>query len=198
VLAGDWGALLQDEIARRIRRIPGGALPVLDGFRPAAVLIPLLWENSGWSLLFTRRTETVQSHKGQVSFPGGASDPEDISPEATAMREAYEEIGLRPEDVTILGRLEHMITVSRFIITPVLARIPWPYAFQLSSEEVSHIFTIPLAWLADPSHWEERPRILPSGKEEKVVVYQPYAGEVLWGISGRITVELLASLQAAG
>jgi 8-oxo-dGTP pyrophosphatase MutT (NUDIX family) len=195
VLAAEWGAFSQAEMVRRLQSLPSGDPPALDGFRPAAVLIPLLWDGDGWHLLFTRRTETVQSHKGQVSFPGGGADPGDLTLENTALREAFEEIGLLPQDVTILGRLPYMITVSGFVITPVLARIPWPYHFQLSAEEVSHIFTIPLTWLADPAHWEERPRILPSGKQENVVYYQPYAGEILWGISGRITVELLAVLQ---
>jgi 8-oxo-dGTP pyrophosphatase MutT (NUDIX family) len=191
----EWGTFNQDEMVRRLQRLPAGTPPVLDGFRPAAVLIPLLWDVDGWHLLFTRRTQTLQSHKGQVAFPGGAADLEDLSPEDTALREAFEEIGLLPQDVTILGRLPSMHTNSRFLITPVLGRIPWPYSFKLSVEEVSHIFTIPLAWLADPAHWEERPRTLPSEKQENVVYYQPYAGENLWGISGRITVELLAALQ---
>ncbi|MBE0697725.1 MAG: CoA pyrophosphatase [Anaerolineaceae bacterium] len=198
MLSADWGTFSEEEIKHRLRRQPGENPPSLEGFRSAAVLVPLLWEEDGWHLLFTRRTETVQSHKGQVSFPGGTAEPGDITPEDTALREAYEEIGLLPRDATIFGRLDHLATVSNFLITPILARIPWPYPFHLSAEEVSHIFTIPLTWLADSSHWEERPRHLPSGKLENVVHYQPYGGETLWGISARITLELLETLHRPG
>jgi 8-oxo-dGTP pyrophosphatase MutT (NUDIX family) len=194
VLSAEWGTFSEEDIIRRLRHLPDGDPPRLEGFRSAAVLVPILRQEDGWRLLFTRRTETVQSHKGQVSFPGGTAEPGDLSPEDTALREAFEEIGLLARDVTILGRLAHLATVSNFLITPILARIPWPYAFHLSVEEVSHIFTIPLTWLADPAHWEERPRILPSGKQENVVHYQPYDGEILWGISARITLELLYSV----
>src|SRR3990172_5448927 len=78
----------------------------------AAVLVPLVWYDDEWHLLFTRRTDTVESHKGQVSFPGGACDEDEKTPEETALREAHEEIGVEPDQVTLLGRLSRMITVS--------------------------------------------------------------------------------------
>lgn len=189
-----WGSITESEITRRVRAHSFGEPPLLPGFRPAAVLIPLVWHTGEWNLLFTRRTETVQRHKGQVSFPGGASDPGDLTPEDTALREAHEEIGLQPQDVCILGRLGHLATISNFLVTPVLARIPFPYPFQLSQDEVSRVFTIPVRWLADPAHREERPRTLPNGLVENNIYYQPYDGEILWGISARITVELLDTL----
>ena len=166
----------------------------MDGFRSAAVLVPLIYDTGGWQLLFTRRTETVQSHKGQVSFPGGGAEPGDLSPEDTALREAYEEIGLASHDVTLFKRLPYMKTISNFVITPVLARIPWPYTFLLSQEEVTRVFTIPLAWLADGKNWEERPYRRSNGKVENVIFYRLYDGETLWGITARITLDLLAIL----
>jgi 8-oxo-dGTP pyrophosphatase MutT (NUDIX family) len=183
-----------------IHLLQGQALdPSLDAafaaLRPASVLVPLLYANGCWSLLFTRRTETVNSHKGQVSFPGGAADQGDASPEATALREAFEEIGLMPEDVSIFGRLASRATVSSFLITPVVGRVRWPGKFQVSPQEVSRLFTIPLDWLADPANWEERPRTIPGGYYEKIVYYQPYDGEILWGITARITLDLLAALR---
>lgn len=162
--------------------------------RAASVLIPLLRCEDAWHVLYTRRTETLTSHKGQVSFPGGAADPGDPSPEMTALREANEEIGLKGEDVKLLGTLDRRPTISQFLVTPVVARIPWPYPFQLSSSEVSRVFTIPLAWLADASHREERPYNVPGGYYEKVIYYQPYDGEILWGATARITVDLLEVL----
>ena len=92
----------------------------------AAVLVPLTYVQNEWHLLFTRRTDRVHSHKGQVSFPGGASDEGETTPEQTALREADEEIGLRPADVKVLGMLSQLITISSFRVTPIVGIIPWP------------------------------------------------------------------------
>src|SRR3972149_10425764 len=86
--------------------------------RPAAVLVPLYQQGGEWHLLFTRRTDTVDEHKGQVSFPGGSVDAGDGAPEDTALRESEEEIGLRRSDVTVIGRLEDPITGAQGRITP--------------------------------------------------------------------------------
>lgn len=197
----ETSSLLNEEtIVRRLREAPPDTeldtlAQAYAGLRQAAVLVPLLYHNEQWHLLFTRRTETVNSHKGQVSFPGGAADPEDDSPEATALREAYEEIGLRAEDIHILGRMQERPTISRFLVTPVVARVPWPYPFRLSPNEVGRVFTIPLDWLADPAHREVRPRAVPEAVYERVIYYQEYDGEILWGASAHITLGLLRALQ---
>ena len=125
--------------------------------RSAAVLVPLLCKNGAWQLLFTRRTEQVPHHKGQVSFPGGAHEPEDGNLVKTALREAAEEIGLQPADVRILGALGDMPSVSNYMITPIVGRITRPFEVKLSKYEVSRVFTIPLEWLADARHREMRP-----------------------------------------
>ena len=123
--------------------------------RCAAVLVPLAYFRGEWLLLFTRRTERLESHKGQVSFPGGACDEGETTPEQTALREADEEIGMRPADVKVLGRLSQMITVSSFRVTPVVGVIPWPYTFKVAGIEVARVFTIPLLWLANRNnYWE--------------------------------------------
>jgi 8-oxo-dGTP pyrophosphatase MutT (NUDIX family) len=164
--------------------------------RPAAVLIPLLWENDGWQLLFTRRNADLPEHSGQVAFPGGRADPGDTSPEQTALREAEEEIGIDPEDVRILGRLHDYLTITNYRVTPVVGVIPWPYPLRLANEEVSRAFTIPLDWLADPANHEERQRRLPSPHSPVFVIYfEPYDGEVLWGASARFTLALLDILK---
>jgi 8-oxo-dGTP pyrophosphatase MutT (NUDIX family) len=159
--------------------------------RAAAVLLPLAWDGSEWHLLFTRRTEILEHHKGQVSFPGGATDPQDSSPEETALREAEEEIGLRRSDVRILGRLGEMLTVTNFIITPIVGVFPWPYAFTVHTIEVSRVFTLPLQWLSDRQNWQEFVR-----QETKlsVITYFPFDGELLWGATARITVEFIRAL----
>lgn len=196
------GVMAEEEIARHLRTRPFSSPDTIQAgawmggarIRPAAVLVPLLWKDDQWHLLLTRRTELLQNHKGQVAFPGGATEPGDATPEATALREAYEEIGLKPEDVILYGRLVSRPTVTNFVVTPVVGKIRWPNEFVLSPQEVSRIFTIPLEWLADPAHREERPRAFPDGYHENVIYYQPYGGEILWGISARITLDLLHAL----
>lgn len=163
-------------------------------YRRAAVLVPLIPVDDEWHLLFTRRTEEVQYHKGQVSFPGGATEPGDRSIERTALREACEEIGVRPRYVRVLGQLESVTTISQYLVTPVVGRIKWPLATKPAPNEVSRIFTIPLAWLAERSNWEERPYELPDGNIHQVIFFREYDGELLWGISARITLMLLKAL----
>lgn len=205
MLPGGSGELTDDVIIQLLQQSLLTVQPPDETFsdrfaalRPAAVLVPLLWEGNQWRLLFTRRTEIVNSHKGQVSFPGGAADAGDGSPEATALRESYEEIGLLAENVKVFGRLLSRPTVSNYLITPVVGRVRWPAEFRISPQEVSRLFTIPLDWLADPAHREERPRTLPGGWHEKIIYYQPYDDEILWGISARITLDLLNALRLNG
>lgn len=163
--------------------------------RPAAVLIPFLQVDASWHILYTRRTDTVADHKGQVAFPGGRSDPDDLNPKFTALREAEEEIGLHREDVRILGSLKQLPTSSGYCITPVVGRIPWPYPLHLAKDEVKRVFTIPLTWLAEPEHHEIRFRKLPgSDVLHPVIYFQHYDGELLWGISAEITINLLRAL----
>lgn len=166
-----------------------------DTPRPAAVLIPMLRANGDWQILFTRRNAALAEHSGQVAFPGGRADPEDRYPEDTALREAREEIGLEPRDVSILGRLTDFITITNYRVTPVVGLIPWPYELRLAHHEVSRVFTIPLSWLADPANYEERQRLLPPPYAPVSVIYfHPYDGEVLWGASARFTLALLSIL----
>jgi len=160
--------------------------------RCAAVLIPLTWFEDEWHLLYTRRTNTVETHKGQVSFPGGACDPGEETPEQTALREADEEIGIHPRDVRILGKLAPMITITSFRVTPVVGVVGWPYAFRVENAEVARVFTMPLAWVADKSNrWEFK---LP-GRPYGLIVYHPYDGELLWGATAIMTDIFLKVLE---
>ena len=161
----------------------------------AAVLVPLTYVQGEWHILFTRRTDRVQSHKGQVSFPGGACDEGETTPEQTALREADEEIGMRPEDVKILGRLSQMITITSFRVSPVVGIIPFPYAFKVAGIEVARVFTIPLLWLSDRNnYWEFSMR----DSERSLIAYHPYDGELLWGATARMTVTFLKTIGMLG
>ncbi|MFN8414205.1 MAG: CoA pyrophosphatase [Anaerolineales bacterium] len=158
----------------------------------AAVLLPLMWHQNEWHILYTRRTDRVESHKGQVSFPGGACDEGETTPEQTALREADEEIGMNPADVKVLGRLSHLITISSFRVSPIVGVIPWPYAFRVAGVEVARVFTIPLLWLANRNnYWEFSLR----ESERSLIAYHPYDGELLWGATARMTVSFLKTIE---
>lgn len=164
--------------------------------KPAAVLIPLLVIDSSWHVLFTVRNTDLPEHSGQVAFPGGRADPGDASPVETALRETYEEIGVRPEDVRVLGRLRKYLTITNYMVTPIVGVIPWPYPIIPAAHEVSRIFTIPLSWLADPGNHEEHQRQLAEQDPPvQVIYYLPYENEVLWGASARFALALLHSLK---
>jgi 8-oxo-dGTP pyrophosphatase MutT (NUDIX family) len=159
--------------------------------RPASVLVPLARQHDAWYLLYTRRADSVEHHKGQVSFPGGASETGE-SAEQTALREADEEIGIRPADVRILGRLPQIVTISDYLVTPVVGILRWPYAFRVYAPEVARVFVLPLAWLAVRQNHMKFTR---SETGKHVIAYQPYDGEMLWGATAHITIEFLKILK---
>jgi len=186
-----------DRIRTQLQR---SAVPVASpdnwtSLRKAAVLVPIFRDRDEWHILFIRRSQSVQDHKGQVAFPGGTVESKDKSLEMTALREAKEEIGLIPSDVEVLGFLRDFPTITNYLITPVVGYISWPVTLSLHHAEVEKVFSIPISWLADPSHWEERPRKFPGGQMETVIYFQLYEGEQLWGATARMTLNLLRTLE---
>lgn len=190
--------LTEEEIAARLSEAQstastdGYAQGDIQAHKCAAVLVPLLRQDGEWHLLYTRRTEHVESHKGQVSFPGGACDEGETTPEQTALREAQEEIGLSPHEVCVLGRLNTMLTITSYRITPVVGVIPWPTVFCPAQAEVARIFTMPLKWLAERSNRWEFNLI---GRDHSVIFYHPFDGEILWGATAKMTVDFLEILR---
>lgn len=160
-------------------------------YRKASVLMPLVLDDGEWKVLFTRRSDTVQDHKGQVSFPGGAAEPTDHGPEETALRELEEETGILSAEIEILGVLPEMSTITGFLVTPVVGRLPWPAAMSPNTEEVARVFTIPLCWLAEASNRQEQLYRLSDGSEHPVIFFQEYDGELVWGVTARILVNFL-------
>lgn len=159
--------------------------------RPAAVLVPLYQSEGEWHVLLTERSNTVEHHKGQVAFPGGRVDVGDTSRVETALREAEEEVGLKPGHVTVLGQLDELLTTSQYRITPVVGAFPWPYPFVLSAAEVVETFGVPLRWLADPAHLEVRQRAQPVVGLPLQVYYFRYPNHTIWGVTARIILNLL-------
>lgn len=163
-------------------------------FYPAAVLLPLFVTDEGWHLLYTRRTNRVGTHQGEVSFPGGAADDVDGGDlTQTALREAWEEIGISPTDVCVLGNLPEMNLISYFHVRPIVGMIPWPYDLSVSKAEVAKAFSVPIDWLADPENSYTVERQF-DGKFYTIRYYKPYQGETIWGATAYMTWQLLQVL----
>jgi 8-oxo-dGTP pyrophosphatase MutT (NUDIX family) len=120
--------------------------------RQAAVLVPLVRREDGLAVLLTRRTDHLHDHAGQISFPGGRSDPEDADAIATALREAREEVGIEAAQVEVIGRLPIYTTVTAYEVTPIVGLLDPPQALRLDPFEVAEVFEVPLAFLMDPAH----------------------------------------------
>lgn len=118
--------------------------------RGAAVLVPVRDAAAGVSILFTRRSEAMRTHAGQISFPGGRADEDDDGPASTALREANEEIGLPAEAVDVLGYLDCYVTRSGFCVSPVVGIVPPDFVPRAAPCEVDDVFEVPLGFLMDP------------------------------------------------
>ncbi len=197
--------LSEEQITQRLDQALDSGLPpespytitwTHDPPQHAAVLMPFLCTDNGWRLLFIRRTQHPNDrHAGQVAFPGGRCDSGDPNAYKAALREAHEEVGLVPQDVRILGKLRDMLTVTNYLVTPVVGAFPWPYTLRPQPEEVSRIFSIPFEWLADSANRETQyRRFMDQGDPLPVIYFKPYDGEVLWGASARMTMLLLEAL----
>jgi len=157
----------------------------------AAVLMPLFFDGKIYRLVFTKRTGTVGSHKGQVSFPGGAVDRGDKSFLDAALREAEEEIGLAGKDVTLLGRTDDIQTKSTsFTVHPFMGTIPHPYEFRTSPDEVERVFSVPLPVFFS----EDSPNRTMDAEWNGVVhpgVAWWYENELIWGATARIITNFI-------
>ena len=190
-----------DDIRKRLMQQAGEAtsdIPYKKNgakLKQAAVLVPFVRVEQSWHLLFIQRAVHERDrHSGQVAFAGGKREEDDIDLQATALREAYEEVGIDPNDVTVIGELGHHYSISDFQITPVVATVDWPYQLTLQSSEVAATFTIPLQWLANPENYEIKQREF-NGQMHPVIYFKEYEGYLLWGATARMTVSLIALLQ---
>jgi 8-oxo-dGTP pyrophosphatase MutT (NUDIX family) len=163
--------------------------------RPAAVLMPLREGPAGVEVVLTKRTSHLPHHAGQVSFPGGASDPEDGGPEETALRETCEEIGVCREAARVVARLDQVVTVTNFLVTPFLGVLDGRAELAPSPHEVERLLRVPLAKVLDREQWR------PTEVRWQGMAFHHEAlshdGEVVWGATARIILALVERLGPA-
>lgn len=161
-----------------------------DFYRPAAVLVPVQERSDGDYLVLTQRADHLNHHRGQIAFPGGKVDAADANPLEAALREAHEEIGIRPADVRILGQLDQVTAAADFLITPFVGLLPHPYEFRLNLAETVDVFAVPVAALLDQARFFVEPRSFPSGRPGPIYHFH-YEGRDIWGATARILKQLL-------
>jgi 8-oxo-dGTP pyrophosphatase MutT (NUDIX family) len=164
-----------------------------EGLIKAAVLILLYKKDDSCYIVLTKRTELVNNHKGQISFPGGAYQDEDKTLKDTALRESWEEIGLNPADAEILGELDDELTYdTRFMVTPFVATIPYPYDFKINPKEVEELIEVPMTTFIDRGNFQEEIEVR-DGREIPAYVYR-YNDKIIWGATARILKHFLELL----
>ena len=156
---------------------------------PAAVLLLLYPKNGEHCILLNKRTDEVEYHKGEISFPGGGKDPEDRDFLETALREANEEMGIRPEDVDVLGQLDDVTTQSGFGVRVFVGTIPYPYPFIPNPIEIAEVLEVPVSDLLDPANIRTETRRV-DGKTAQAAFYA-YGEHLIFGATSRIVTQFL-------
>lgn len=197
-MSGAMSAESPSELERRLRAAFADHDPALVNLpeaRDAAVLVPI-YAGPEPTLIFTLRSETLPSHKGQISFPGGSIDTTDASPTDAALREAHEEIGLDPAAVAVVGRLDDLPTfVSGYVVSPVVGFLRERPALEPNPAEVARILEVPLEDLVDEIRRE--PGFTEAGRSYPTEAWV-WDGHVIWGVTARLLRMLLVHLSAAG
>lgn len=178
-----------DEPWARVKAAAGASVGV-----PAAVLVPIVARGGAMTVLFTRRTDGLARHAGQVSFPGGRAEAGDAAPVATALREAREEVGIAAASVAVVGRLEERPVGTGYRIVPVVGLLADPPPFAADSREVAEIFEVPLSFVLDPANYR-RERMVVEGVPRRFHAL-PYRRYFIWGATAAILVNLRDVLRA--
>ncbi len=197
----NWREVLHDAVSpleSGVRGLQvGGYRPTGDGqLRPrrtAAVLVPIL-DMAEPEMVFTRRAEHLPQHPGQVSFPGGAAEQQDGSAVQTALREAYEEIGLPPDVTKPIGFLDRMDTISDYRVLPVVALVTPPVHWVLDSREVAEVFSVPLCVVLDKDLYERH--LIERDGSERTIWSLSWNDYNIWGVTASILMNLILRIQS--
>lgn len=174
----------EDELTKALGAHPRKVLSS-EGMIIAAVLVPLFSLEGRRHVLLTKRSQAVEHHKGEISFPGGKLDPEDADLLSCALRETDEEVGIKPADIRIIGELDDFYTVAtRYVVAPFVGMIPYPYAFRPSGREIEGLLSVPLEVFFDPAYKSEDIWMF-QGQSIPMVSYH-WNGHVIWGATARI------------
>ena len=163
---------------------------------PAAVLFPIVLHEAAPTVLLTQRTAHLKDHAGQISFPGGRVEPEDLSVRHAALRETEEEVGLAAEHIEIVGFLPEYRTSTGFRVTPVVGFVTPPFALQPDPFEVAEVFEVPLSFLLDPANHQQH-EVHWRGKLRQYYA-MPYGDYFIWGATAGMIMSLFHRLVAAG
>ena len=161
----------------------------------AAVMILFIEIDNTWFIVYTRRTNGVSTHQGEVSFPGGGYEAGDRSLVETALRETHEEIGVDAGCIQVIGSLKPMCTISGFFVYPIVGILNCVPCFSVNHEEVERVFTYPVEWLAEPANYYERDYEIEGKPIRKVIHYRDRDGEHLWGLTAKITLDVIDKLK---
>jgi 8-oxo-dGTP pyrophosphatase MutT (NUDIX family) len=178
-------------VAERISRVLESRSPRTRKeayYKPAAVLVPVQERKDGDYLILTQRSARLQHHSGQVAFPGGRVDPNDQGSLETALRETYEEIGILPSHVQILGQLDQVTAAYNFLVTPYVGLVPFPYEFRLNHAETAAVFSVPVAELLKRGCLTEDGFFSSNGEP---IYHFRYDGWDIWGATARILKQFL-------
>lgn len=167
----------------------------VEARRPAAVLMPVMQTQAGLAMLLTQRPDTMRDHAGQIAFPGGKVDPEDATPLAAALRETREEVGIPPDRMRVLGRIETYRTGTGFLITPFVALVEPDVAPVAEPGEVDDIFAPPLDFLMNPAHHQRRTGEWRGARRRYWAI--PWEGRFIWGATAGMLRRLAERIEAA-
>ena len=188
------GTPLTDRIRRIVAETPRRTVDD-PSLTPAGVMVLIYPNNGDHCVLLQKRSIKVDSHKGEISFPGGKKDPEDITILDTALRETHEEMGVHPQDVEVFGALDETATTSGFCTSPFAGTIPYPYEFSPQEEEVAEVLEVPVSSLLDTANRRDEIRIA-NGDLQDAPVFA-YDGHIIFGATARILDRFIELLETS-